>query len=865
MLLERRVPLEKLAHAREAAVSGGGQTVLVGGPAGIGKTRLIEAFASSLPDATPVHWAGCEALFAARPLGPLFDFAEQVGGEFANLLQSGADNHGIFTAFLALVERPELAGAVFVIEDIHWADNATMDFLKYIGRRISKSRCLLLASYRDDEIGATHPLHFVLGDLPRDSTARIKLDPLSLDAIARLGGCDARKSKELFEITGGNPFFVQELLSSGSAGIPATVTDAILAKAARLSPDAREMLNLVSVVPGKCEIKFLESAFEDAFDLVDECASNGLLTVDRNFAAFNHELARLAIEDALPAGQRSKWNRYMLDALRRHRPDAAARLAHHADMSGDENAVLKYAPPAADEAARLGAHREAVTLYRKALNNAGTLADAARAELLEHLAYESYVTGKIDDAIAAHRQALALWQSTGDEQGVARSYRWLSRLHWFIGSGKEADRYAEQALDVGPELQHTSEYAMACSNRAQLCMLSSDIPAAAEWASRAIELAEANGDTDTLAHALNNLGTALGTHVASNGMPQLRRSLEISLENDFQEHIARAYTNITCILVSDKRYEDAAKYFEAGIDYSAERDLDSWLYYMQGWRARLRLETGDWSGAGDDALAVIRGYRGAALIASPAMSALARLHVRRGDPEANAAVDRACEIIAGTGEVQRLAPLVATRAEQAWLHGTDFDDVECLLETRDRAARLGHSWFVGELDWWAQKLGIRVDADGELPEPYELLLRRGDWAAAAQAWERIGCPYEMATALAEGDEPAQRSALDLFTELGAEPAAALLRRKLRAKGVKDLPGKARQSTRKNPAGLTNRQLAVLEALSEGLSDTEIAARLFISPRTASHHVSAILGKLDVQSRTEAAAVARDLGIGAKNR
>lgn len=860
MLLERQAPLEQLDRARARSQSEGGQTVLISGQAGIGKTSLIEAFLATLPGNTGVYRGGCEALFAARPLGPLFDVAEQLGGEFAASLESDADNHKLYSAFLSLIEAPELHGAVFVIEDIHWADNATMDFLKYIGRRISRSRCLLIVSYRDDEIGASHPLHHVLGDLPASNTQRIGLESLSLDAIAELLGDDGRNAREILDITGGNPFFVSELLSSGDAGVPATVTDAILAKAARLSTDARKLLNLVSVVPRKCEIRFLEAAFEHALDLLDECAEQGLLVVDRDFAAFNHELARLAIEDALPAGQRSRWNAHMLDELRKGKPDAAARLAHHADMSGDQASVLMYAPPAAEQAARLGAHREAVALYRQALNNADTLHDDQRAELLERLAYELYVTGRIEDAITARRQSLELWKSLRNEEGIARSYRWLSRLHWFVGKRGAADEYAEQALESLESANESSEYAMACSNRAQLCMLSGDVANAADWAEKAIGIAEARGDTSTLAHALNNLGAALGNPATQDGMPHLLRSLEISLDNNLHEHVARAYTNITSNLISNKTYSEAERYLDAGIEYAADRDLDSWLYYMQGWRARLRLETGDWAGAADDAHAVGRGYRGAALIASPAMTALARLRVRRGDPESETTIEQAFAAIADTGELQRFAPLVATRAERAWLLGEELADPGALLATRDWAARLGQPWYTGELSWWARQLGLADDPGGALPRPYVLLLREADWAGAAKAWEEIGCPYEAALALGEGDEAARKKALATFTELGAEPAAARLRRELRAQGVKDLPKAARKSTKRNPAGLTNRQLAVLEALTDGLSDAEIATRLFISPRTANHHVSAILGKLGVQSRTEAAAAARKLGI-----
>lgn len=863
MLLERDEPFRQLTEQYELTTSDGGRTILVSGEAGIGKTSLIDEFVRSLPDTASVYTGGCEALFAARPLGPLFDIAEQLDGKLLAMLQSDVDNHRIFSAFLSFLESADSGGAVFVIEDIHWADNATMDFLKFVSRRIARSHCLLLASYRDDEVGPDHPLYYVLGDLPRASTLRIDLAPLSQQAIQSIGNCDEREARRILDVTGGNPFFVQETLHSSGTRVPQTVTEAILAKAARLPDDARQLLSLVSVVPRQCEMFLLESAFPDALDLLDACAEIGLLTADRDHAAFRHELARLAVEDSLAAGQRSKWNTHVLSELQLHRPDASARLAHHADMSGRHEAVLEHAPRAAMQAAKRGAHREAVALYRMALGYADAMPDATRLELLERLAYELYVTGKIEEAAGVREQCLGLSQSVNDDECTARSYRWLSRLHWFLGKRDDADRYAEQALRANDSHQG-SEYAMACSNRAQLYMLSSEAPKAVEWANRAIAIAGDNDDTDVLVHALNNLGTALGNHRPQDGLRHLERSLELALDNGLQEHAARAYTNLASILVSNRQYSDAARYLEAGITYTADRDLDSWLYYMLGWRARARFETGDWDGAAADAGKVVQNYRGAALVSSPAMTTLAQLRLRRGDPDFESAYEQAFQMVSATREAQRLVPLIVTKAEQAWLTGTGFANIDELRELRDEARRLGLRWLAGELERWSRMLGSDAARLDDLPEPYELLLNRGDWAGAADAWRRIGCPYEAALALAEGDEAAQREALQDFTELGAEPAAAKLRRELRGKGIRNLPTRARRSTRDNPAGLTNRQLAVLRALADGLSDAEIAARLFISPRTVSHHVSAILGKLEVRSRAEAAAVARKLGIDAEN-
>jgi predicted ATPase/DNA-binding CsgD family transcriptional regulator len=860
MLLERQAALEQLSQSHALASSEFGRTVLISGEAGIGKTSLVREFCRQLPDPCSAYQGGCEALFAARPLGPLFDIADEIGGDFRELMNASADPHRVYSAFLDLLSSTDMAGSVFVVEDVHWADNATMDFLKFVGRRIDRGRCLLLVTYRDDEIGPDHPLKNVVGDLPQDVTARLSLSALSADAVAELVGGDRRRARDIIDVTDGNPFFVSELVSDSGSGIPQTLTDAILTRASRLDDDARLLLNLVSVVPGRCELSILAAAFADALDLVDQCAGLGLLEADSEHARFRHEIARLAIEDALPAGQRTRWHRHVLAELEVAAPDALARLAHHADLSGNRDALLKYGPLAAAQAARLSAHREAVSHYRRVLGLADALDVHEHATLLERLAYEQYVTARIHDAIASQRKCLELWRSLGENLHEATALRWLSRLHWFAGQRAEADRYAELALQASESLD-AREYAMACSNRAQLCMLGSDVEGTIKWAGKAIELAEQSGDRETLAHAQNNLGTALAHRSYDEGIERLEASLAISLEDQLQEHVARAYTNLGSVTVYTRHYEQAKRYLDEGLRYTADRDLDSWYYYMLGWQARLKLETGDREGAGEDALAVTRNYRGAALVTSPAQTTLARLQVRHGDPSAAALLDQAMATIAGSREVQRVGPLHAARLELCWLHGRSPENPDDVRRVLGWAFSCGESWIAGELVSWLAKLGVDYEFDGELPEPYRLQLAEGDPAAAATLWREIGAPYEAALALAEGDQEERREALQQFTDMGAEPAAARLRKELRSAGVRDLPKSVRQSTSQNPAGLTNRQVGVLAALTEGLSNAEIAARMFISPRTVDHHVSAILGKLGVSKRTEAAIAARELGIG----
>jgi DNA-binding CsgD family transcriptional regulator len=173
----------------------------------------------------------------------------------------------------------------------------------------------------------------------------------------------------------------------------------------------------------------------------------------------------------------------------------------------------------------------------------------------------------------------------------------------------------------------------------------------------------------------------------------------------------------------------------------------------------------------------------------------------------------------------------------------------------DQACAAGLRWAIGELGSWLAHAGGLARLPENAAPPYRL-----PWRAAAEAWRQLGCPYEQADALADGDEAAMREALAIFMRLGAEPAADKLREKMRRAGVKRVPARPRASTRTAPAQLTRRELEVLELVERALSNAEIARTLFISERTAVHHVSAILRKLGVGTRGEAAVAARKMGI-----
>jgi DNA-binding CsgD family transcriptional regulator len=244
---------------------------------------------------------------------------------------------------------------------------------------------------------------------------------------------------------------------------------------------------------------------------------------------------------------------------------------------------------------------------------------------------------------------------------------------------------------------------------------------------------------------------------------------------------------------------------------------------------------------------------------------LGLVRARRGDPGQWEPLDEAWRLAEPTGELTRLGPVAAARAEAAWLEG-ERGAVEAATEAAlslavERSSRM----LAGELAVWRRRGGLDEESPERTAEPYALELA-GDWARAADAWAAIGCPYEAALALAAADdEKALRRSLAELQQLGARPAAAIVARRLRERGVRGLPRGPRAATRENPAGLTARQLEVLALLAEGLTNSQIADRLVVSQRTVDHHVATTLRKLAVRTRAEASARAVRLGLAGQDR
>lgn len=847
-LLERDALIAGLEAAREP----GGRLVFVGGEAGVGKTSLVRAFAAQVGGR--VLWGSCEHLTTPTPLGPFVDVAEATGGELEARIRDGAEPRHVALALLDELRRP----ATLVVEDLHWADQATLDVLRVLGRRIDATPSLVLATYRDDEIEAAHPLRIVLGELASArAVSRQAVPRLSLDAVCALAETYGGNGEAIHRLTLGNAFFVTEVLEAGGDALPPTVRDAVLARVAGLDPPARRLLDVVALVPARTEVWLLEAVAGDAVAELDVCLASGVLRSDGDAVAFRHELARRAVEDAVQPQRRRALHASILAALAA--PPAGApepsRLVHHAAGAGDTAAVLAHAPVAAERAAAAGAHREAAAHWGAALEAAGA-EGVGVAGMLERRAYECYLTGQIDAALEARREALRRHRAAGDRLREGDQLRWISRLSWFAGRNADAEQAAAEAVLVLESLPPGRELAMALSNVAQLRMLADDAAAAIEWGERAIELAERVGDRETLAHALNNVGTADGH--SGRGTARLERSLALARDAGLEEHVARAYTNLGAGAVRRCELDAAATWLAEGIAYSTDHDLDSWRHYMLGWRARLALLRGEWNEAGADALEILRQPQPPPPTELLALVALALLRVRRGDPDPASPLDRALALALPIGESQRLAPVVAARLEAALLAG-DPERAAAEAGRLDLAA-VPEPWAKGELAVWRARAGLAADVDEPVPEPYALELT-GDHAGAADAWRGLGCPYDAAIALGFGaDEEGLREAHGQLVGNGAGAAAAFVARRLRDAGARRVPRGPRASTLENPAALTARELEVLRLVAAGCRNAEVATELVLSRRTVDHHVSAILRKLQVRTRGEAAAEAARLGL-----
>ncbi len=745
-----------------------------------------------------------------------------------------------------------------VLEDLHWADEATLDFVRFIGHRIQRTRSLILATYRDDEIAPSHLLRAVLGELTGRHSARIRVPPLSLAAVEQLARGTTRDPQLVYDVTSGNPFFVRELLAAPTDTVPETVRDAVLARLRHCSPPAREVAELVSLLPGRTALWLARALLGDVGAAADEATDRGLLRYHDTALAFRHELGRRAVESTLPRGRARELHQAILKHLIERQSDLS-QIVHHAVNAEDEPAILEYAPRAATEAATAGSHREAAAHLATAIGHSRALSPPERATLLELHATECDLTNQVSAALDSATQALAIWRDGGDLEAQARMLLMIGMQQWKSGQKARADRPVAEAISLLEMLPPSPALAMAYSARSQRAMTGHQVPEALEFGQRALELAERFQDNSVRAHALNNIGCALLISNAASGIAKLEESLAVALDNNLHDHAGRSYANLVSMAVDHHLAIVAARYIPEGSEYCEVHEVHDCLSYIRAYAAHFELNAGHWNEAAQLAGRLIERHSLPIAQRLPAQVVLGLVRARRGDPGAEQLLDEAMRMAQPTGELQRIGRIAAASAEAAWYRGDTPRTAEQACLGLRAAVGKHDTWLVGQLAFWASRSDPTLHVPSDIAEPYALMIA-GDWQAAADAWQALNMPYERALALAEGPEEALRESLGLLEQLGAGPLGAIVRRRLRERGVRGLPRGPRASTRENPAGLTSREIQVLTLLVRGHTNTELANRLHVSIRTVDHHVSSILEKLDVRSRTEAVAAAFGLGI-----
>jgi DNA-binding CsgD family transcriptional regulator/tetratricopeptide (TPR) repeat protein len=852
-LLERDSALAALVEASAAAASGEGRMVCISGEPGIGKTSLVRRFLDDLGADGRVLFGTCDDLSIPRPLGPFRDLAGSVSTELEDVLAADASPHDIQDQLIAELERPPRP-TVLVLEDIHWADNATLDSITLLGRRIGTLPALLVVTYRGGEAPPGHPLYAALGAVRGDYLVQLDLLPLSRMAVAALAGDDA---DELYAATGGNPFYVSELLASRDAAeLPPSVAKAVLARVSRLDDVARRLVELVSVVPNRVSTAVLDAVMPGWAAAAEEPERRQLLEMDGAQVRFRHELARNAVLSSIPAVSRRRLHAEVLDALLDAHADPAD-IVHHAEAAGADDVLSEYALVAARRAAALESNHEAYVHYLRASDFVGRLAPVEQADLLEELATAAYLVGRLDDAFAAIEFAIPIHRDLGDQAAVGRCTRVLSRFHWFVGDGGPARAKALEAITILEPLGESIEFARACSGVAQLAMLAEDGEQALRWGRRALELATRLGDESTRAHALVNIGCAK----VQRDPGEIETLLEAHALADAtgeREDATRALGNLGYVLMSWGMPEAALRYEREALAYAETYEVHTYVSYVTTGLAWLRLRSGDW----DEAERVTQGEveRGITVVQLLAKTVLAELAVRRGDADARNRLTDLAAHADRAEEPQRIMPVIELMTELSLTGGEPTPDERFEQLAGQLRARGGlRGRFAVRLAAWGAVAGIEIEVEAPASGPYAAMMRR-DWRAAADEFGELGWVYDRALMLSLlDDQGALVEAIQIARRLSAAPLMKRVTARMRELGLR-VPRGPRKTTRVNPAGLTARQLEVLALVADGLTNAEIAERLVVSQRTAEHHVAAVLTKLGVATRREAARRASELRL-----
>ncbi|WP_447152742.1 helix-turn-helix transcriptional regulator [Nakamurella sp. GG22] len=859
-ILERAVALQQLHTAAREAVDGHGSVVAVNGEAGIGKTSLLRAFLAELPAGCQVLTGASDDLMTARPLGPLRDAAAGIGGPLEAALTAGR-TEDVYGSLVTELER--LAPVVLVLEDLHWADDATLDVVAYLVRRIETLPVAVILTMRNDGSAGEHPLFGLLGALAGYRVHRLPLSPLSPAAVEQLAQGSAWAGPTLHALTGGNPFYVTETLAAPrSAEVPETVAQSVVARVRRLSPRCRHALEQLSIVPRLVEFDIAENLLGDELGALDEAEERGVIEVRADGIAFRHELARRAVQVSVPRLRRRQMHGAVARALMARREPNLAAIVHHALQAGDVKAVCRYAPEAGREAAGAGSHRQALAHFESALRFADHLPPIDEAKVLVDYSWELYNAHRFAAAITACGRAVDLFASGQDRAGMGEALVRLSRYQFMQGDIDQSLTTAGRAVDVLDAAGSSAARATAATYRASLLALAGD-PAEASSALLGAETLAVEAERRDLVCLCRNYESLARADLDPAGRIEvLTESLQMALDQGHHEYVARGYTNLAEMLYRYGRFDELRRCVQQGLAYTADHGFTSHAYNLEVHRALLLMRSGDLPQSEDVLRALVAGRADPGMLEVYSAPSLIRVQMRRGASGTRDVLTGAWNTARAHRFLTGLAFAGTALAEWSFLNGRPDVAGQILQQWWKHADRPTAGPVTAELLLYCRRAGLDVTED--LPPDCPIAIAaalQGDWRGAARAWAAMGDFYEMAVELGGSAQVEETlEAIGVLDRLGATAAATLLRRRLKDLGVRTVPRGPIARTRANPAGLTPRQRDVLELLSADMTNAQIATELFLSVRTVDHHVSAILTKLGVDSRGNAKSAAESLGL-----
>jgi DNA-binding CsgD family transcriptional regulator len=853
---EREPMLAKMQDALVRLDKGGGHIVLIDGEPGVGKTTLVDHFCHSAATRYPVFRSCCESLFSPHPFGPFEEILRQAAQLTAQVETEHTLNPSIFQGVMALLKASQ-DPIILVIEDIHWADERSLDLIRFMARRLADSKCFLILTVRDHDLNSNEIVREMSGALGFHQTTRLHLDPLSPESVDQMLGDYPGDRQELQVRSGGNPFYVEQMCASAPDSAPASIRESVMGRLSKLSSSQRELCEVASVFPREIETHWLEhiaSAYEPnskqtAFcqDDIDPIVQAGILRWNAQRLEFSHEIMRSALEEALPPMRRRALHKQALAAKMADLDAPKAHLVHHAENAGQIDVVLKLTLQAATQAQNNGALREAAKYYVVALKYLDHADPEIQAKILTGWGVSSSLTGEPShEAIQALLKALEICSSDGKVLAASAILRRLSMVYMFNGDVKAATQMAGQAVQILEQefsVRPSHLLGLAYAQAAFCSMVHSDRIQTQAWADKALHVAASLTDEIVLAHTLVNLGSALFRAGAPNGKSMLSEGLRLSLKNHCIESALIAYLNLGEVLISQYALSEARETLQQGLEFAQETGMLQ--YYFVGLLCQVNALSGDLASSHDYALTQLEAAdAGLSAVGWPLLQAYGLASSRLNTGEATKLLEQSLALSLELNLPRFVLPSALSLVEHYWLQSNVDAARSSLLKAWNHQGREENPWMIGALHLWnsrlANPIGLSISASRQAvtTQPHRLELD-GKIDEAAQAWNALSASFEAGLCLLlKNDVTALLEADKIFLQLGVKSANAPAKRGQYGAG------------KINPDGLSTREQQILKLMLGGLSNALIAKQLHRSERTVEHHVSSILSKCGARNRAD---------------